>query len=194
MASFFGRDVRYRACCTVVYQCGLRLSEAIAINPRGINGECLVIFIPATKNQKEHEVPITLKLLAPCASSTPATKKQLALARPAPRLERLRQHPDPGHAPLPQVHEQVRRLAGHQNRRRRVWSIQKNTTAYRSTPCATIMAPACSNAAHRSDRFPHLRGVKVRPSHPTVPGTRPKEMNASFPRPKEGALELRSSV
>jgi len=58
------RDGRYRAFCTVVYQCGLRLSEALAIKPRHINGERLVIHIPKSKNRKAREVPITPKLLA----------------------------------------------------------------------------------------------------------------------------------
>jgi integrase/recombinase XerD len=58
------RDGRYRAFCTVVYQCGLRISEALAIKPRDINGARLVIYIPKTKNHKAREVPITPKLLA----------------------------------------------------------------------------------------------------------------------------------
>ena len=58
------RDGRYRAFFTVVYQCGLRISEALAIKPRDINGERLVIYIPKTKNHKAREVPITPKLLA----------------------------------------------------------------------------------------------------------------------------------
>jgi putative ABC transport system permease protein len=58
------RDGRYRAYCTVVYQCGLRLSEALAIKPRDINGARLVIYIPKTKNHKAREVPITPRLLA----------------------------------------------------------------------------------------------------------------------------------
>lgn len=57
------RDGRYRAFCTVVYLCGLRLSEALAIKPRHINGERLVIYIPHTKNRKAREVPITPELL-----------------------------------------------------------------------------------------------------------------------------------
>lgn len=57
------RDGRYRAYCTVVYQCGLRLSEALAIKPQHINGERLVILIPHTKNRKAREVPITPRLL-----------------------------------------------------------------------------------------------------------------------------------
>ena len=57
------RDGRYRAFCTVVYQCGLRLGEALAIKPRDINGERLVIYISKTKNHKAREVPITPKLL-----------------------------------------------------------------------------------------------------------------------------------
>jgi integrase len=57
------RDGRYRAYCTVVYQCGLRLNEALSIKPRDINGERLVIYIPKTKNRKAREVPITPKLL-----------------------------------------------------------------------------------------------------------------------------------
>lgn len=58
------RDGRYRAFCTVVYQCGLRISEALAIKPRDINGARLVIYIPKSKNHKAREVPITPKLLA----------------------------------------------------------------------------------------------------------------------------------
>ena len=58
------RDGRYRAFFTVLYQCGLRISEALAIKPRDINGERLVIYIPKTKNHKAREVPITPKLLA----------------------------------------------------------------------------------------------------------------------------------
>ena len=56
-------DGRYRAYCTVVYQCGLRLSEALCIKPKHINGERLVIYIPKTKNRKAREVPITPRLL-----------------------------------------------------------------------------------------------------------------------------------
>jgi len=56
------RDGRYRAYCTVVYQCGLRLSEALNIKPKHINGERLVIYIPKTKNRKAREVPITARL------------------------------------------------------------------------------------------------------------------------------------
>lgn len=57
------RDGRYRAYCTVVYQCGLRLNEALSIKPKHINGERLVIHIPKTKNRKAREVPITSTLL-----------------------------------------------------------------------------------------------------------------------------------
>lgn len=57
------RDGRYRAYCTVVYQCGLRLSEALRIKPKHINGERLVIYIPKTKSRKAREVPITPRLL-----------------------------------------------------------------------------------------------------------------------------------
>jgi integrase/recombinase XerD len=59
------RDGRYRAYCTVVYQCGLRLNEALHIKPKHINGERLVIHIPGSvaKNSKAREVPITPRLL-----------------------------------------------------------------------------------------------------------------------------------
>jgi integrase/recombinase XerD len=58
------RDARYRAFFTVVYQCGLRLNEALAIKPIHIKSERLVIQIPKSKNRKAREVPITAKLLA----------------------------------------------------------------------------------------------------------------------------------
>lgn len=57
------RDGRYRAYFTLVYQCGLRMSEALAIRPKHINGERLVILIPKAKGKKAREVPITAKML-----------------------------------------------------------------------------------------------------------------------------------
>ena len=56
------RDGRYRAYFTVVYQCGLRLTEAIHIKPKHIDGERLVIRIPKGKGSKAREVPITPEL------------------------------------------------------------------------------------------------------------------------------------
>jgi integrase len=46
----------------VVYQCGLRLSEAIRIKPKHIDGERLVIRIVDGKGSKSREVPITPEL------------------------------------------------------------------------------------------------------------------------------------
>lgn len=57
------RDGRYRAFFTVVYQCGLRLSEAINLTPKDINGERLVIRVRFGKGGKSREVPITPELL-----------------------------------------------------------------------------------------------------------------------------------
>jgi integrase/recombinase XerD len=57
------RDARYRAFCTVVYQCGLRLSEALHIKVTDIDGERLVIRIPHGKGDKAREVPISADLL-----------------------------------------------------------------------------------------------------------------------------------
>lgn len=56
------RDGRYRAYCTVVYQCGLRLNEGLHIKPKHVNGKRLVIYIAETKNRKAREVPITPQL------------------------------------------------------------------------------------------------------------------------------------
>ena len=57
------RDARYRAFCTLVYQCGLRLNEAIRIRPTDVKGERLVIHIRKTKVHKAREVPITPVML-----------------------------------------------------------------------------------------------------------------------------------
>jgi integrase/recombinase XerD len=57
------REVRFRAYFTLVYQCGLRLSEAIHIRPQDVKGERLVILIRKTKVHKAREVPITPKML-----------------------------------------------------------------------------------------------------------------------------------
>lgn len=57
------RDVRFRAYCTLVYQCGLRLNEAIRIKPTDVKGERLVIVIRKTKVHKAREVPITPRML-----------------------------------------------------------------------------------------------------------------------------------
>ena len=55
---------RYRAFFTVVYQCGLRLSEALNLRPSDIKGERLVIRVVAGKGGKSREVPISPELLA----------------------------------------------------------------------------------------------------------------------------------
>jgi integrase len=56
------RENRYRAFFMVVYQCGLRLNEAINIKPKHIDGERLVIRIVDGKGSKSREVPITPEL------------------------------------------------------------------------------------------------------------------------------------
>lgn len=57
------RDGRYRAFFTLIYHCGLRLSEAIHIRPKDIDGKRLVIRVTVTKGGKPREVPITAELL-----------------------------------------------------------------------------------------------------------------------------------
>ena len=57
------RDGRYRAYFTVVYQCGLRMSEALSIRPGDIDGQRLVIRIVNGKGGKNREVPISPELL-----------------------------------------------------------------------------------------------------------------------------------
>lgn len=57
------REGRFRAFFTVVYQCGLRLSEATHLRPRDIKGDRLVIRVNNTKGGKPREVPITPILL-----------------------------------------------------------------------------------------------------------------------------------
>jgi len=57
------RDGRYRAYFTVVYQCGLRLSEALQLKPKDINGERLVIRVRSGKGGKSREIPISPSLL-----------------------------------------------------------------------------------------------------------------------------------
>lgn len=56
-------DPRYRAFFTVVYQCGLRLREAIKIKPQHIDSKRLVIRVDG-KGGKQREVPISANLLA----------------------------------------------------------------------------------------------------------------------------------
>lgn len=57
------RKGHYRAFFTVVYQCGLRLSEALNIKVTDIDGERLVIRVPNGKGGKAREVPINPDLL-----------------------------------------------------------------------------------------------------------------------------------
>ena len=57
------RDGRYRAYFTVVYLCGLRLTEAASIHPKDIDSQRLVIRIPDGKGGKSREVPIQPELL-----------------------------------------------------------------------------------------------------------------------------------
>lgn len=57
------RDGRYRAYFTVVYHCGLRMSEALNLKPSDIDGERLVIRVRQGKGGKSREVPIDGGLL-----------------------------------------------------------------------------------------------------------------------------------
>lgn len=57
------RDGRYRAYFTLVYQCGLRMSEALHIRPKDIDGKRLVLRVLHTKGGKPREVPISPELL-----------------------------------------------------------------------------------------------------------------------------------
>ena len=58
------RDGRYRAFFTLLYQCGLRLSEAIHIQPKDIDSARLVIRITHAKGGRQREIPITPELLS----------------------------------------------------------------------------------------------------------------------------------
>ena len=57
------RGGRYRAYFTLVYQCGLRMSEALNLKPRHIDGQRLVLRVVSGKGGKDREVPITPQLL-----------------------------------------------------------------------------------------------------------------------------------
>lgn len=58
------RDGRYRAYFTLVYHCGLRMSEALHIRPKDIDGKRHVLRVKHTKGGKPREVPISPALLA----------------------------------------------------------------------------------------------------------------------------------
>jgi len=57
-------DGRYRAYFTVVYQCGLRMSEALHIRPKDIDSERYILRVTHTKGGKIREVPISPALIA----------------------------------------------------------------------------------------------------------------------------------
>jgi len=58
------RDGRYRAYFTLVYQTGLRMSEALSLRPKDIDAKRLVIRVRHGKGGKPREVPITPVLLS----------------------------------------------------------------------------------------------------------------------------------
>lgn len=57
------RDGRYRAYFTLMYQCGLRLNEALSIRPKDIDSQRLIIRVVKGKGGKSREVPISPELL-----------------------------------------------------------------------------------------------------------------------------------
>lgn len=57
------RDGRYRAYFTLVYQCGLRMSEALNIRPKDIDSRRNVLRIIHTKGGKVREVPLSPALI-----------------------------------------------------------------------------------------------------------------------------------
>jgi integrase len=56
-------DGRYRALFTLVYHCGLRLFEALAISPKDIDGDRLTLRVRKGKGGKSREVPISQEVL-----------------------------------------------------------------------------------------------------------------------------------
>lgn len=58
------RDGRYRAYFTLVYQCGLRMSEALHIKPMHIDSRRMVLRVVNGKGGKSREVPISAALVA----------------------------------------------------------------------------------------------------------------------------------
>lgn len=52
-------DGRYRALFTLIYHCGLRLFEALAIRPRDIDRDRLILRVRRGKGGKAREIPIS---------------------------------------------------------------------------------------------------------------------------------------
>lgn len=57
------RDNRYKAYFTLVYHCGLRMSEALHIRPKDIDSRRFVLRVKHTKGGKPREVPISPALI-----------------------------------------------------------------------------------------------------------------------------------
>jgi integrase/recombinase XerD len=57
-------DNRYRAYFTLVYHCGLRMSEALHIRPGDIDSERNILRVNRTKSGKPREIPISPALIA----------------------------------------------------------------------------------------------------------------------------------
>lgn len=58
------REARFRAFFTVIYHCGLRLSEATHIRPKDINRDMLTLRVTNAKGGKQRDVPVNPVLLA----------------------------------------------------------------------------------------------------------------------------------
>lgn len=58
------REARFRAFFTVIYHCGLRLSECTHIRPKDIDGKMLLLRVTNAKGGKQRDVPVTPELLA----------------------------------------------------------------------------------------------------------------------------------
>jgi site-specific recombinase XerD len=52
------RLLRYKACLTLIYTCGLRLHEAANISPADIDSERMIIHIKSGKGRKDRIVPL----------------------------------------------------------------------------------------------------------------------------------------
>ena len=57
------RDNRYRAYFTLVYHCGLRMSEALNIHPKDIDSKRNILRVRHTKGGKPREVPLSPALI-----------------------------------------------------------------------------------------------------------------------------------
>ena len=130
------RVLRHRACLSLIYCCGLRISEAVSMQVSQIDSKRMVVHVRAGKGAKDRYVPLPQPTLALLRRHW-KTHRHPTWLFPAPGRSGIHESEATRYLPLSSVQTVFKNLSGK-------WAFKKMLTCI---PCGIPMPPICSKKA-----------------------------------------------